>query len=530
MKYIVPYNDNPLITEYVYKPDSYKVIADRYAILSYSESLTFENVIEANYPKCYGLSESRILEETGITRVRRLSGLNLYGGGVCVGIIDDGVDISAKVLRRSDGTSKISYYYDQTNEIELSGDELNDEMLYEKTVRDKEKLVHGTMLASIICGEKSEGGFEGIAPDSEIIAVSLKPADKYLYEHYNINREAKAYSETDIIEAVDYVVKRAGEKPIVIVIPFETNLGTHDGSGYLEEYLDFINRQLHMAVITVAGNMAIARAHSENRIFNTENEVQIAEFPIYVGRNDTDTFINMILSQGTRPTVIVDSPTGERKQASGNGGRFEFLFEGTSFSIKIERYDYRSEKSVVYMKISGMSEGTWKISVTAENRNREIMISAYLPVTEFGTGEIEFLTPTVENTVTSPGNAVYTCTVGAYDGENGRIYPESGRGRKNGKPELCAPGVNVTAYNCIRGRMTGFTGTSVAAAVTAGASVLIMQWAAVLSDRKYITGTGLKRLLITGSRPVYEGTDSQWGFGILDVAGVFNAIRESGTD
>ncbi len=530
MKYIVPYNDNPTITEYVYKPDSYIVAAGRYAILNYGENLAFEDVIEANYPKCYGLSESNVLEETGINRVRRMSGLNLYGGGVCVAIIDDGVDIGTRILRKNDGTSKISYYYDQTEGRELSGNELNDEAVYGRFVRDKEKLVHGTMMASIICGEKSGNEFEGIAPDAEIIAVSLKLADESEYEHYNINRKAKAYSETDIIEAVDYAVRRAGEKPLVLVIPFETNLGTHDGSGYLEEYLDFINRQLHTAVITAAGNMAIARAHSENRIFNTENEIQTAEFPLYVNKRETDTFINMILSQGARPSVIVESPTGERKQVGGDGGRFSFLFEGTDFSIKTERYDYRSEKCIIYMRISGMAEGIWKISVTEESRNREVRISAYLPVTGFGTGGIEFLTPTVENTITSPGDAVFTCTVGAYDGENGRIYPESGRGRINGKPELCAPGVDVNAYNCVRERITGFTGTSVAAAVTAGTAVLIMQWAAVLSDRKYITGTGLKRLLITGSRPVSEGTDSQWGFGILDAEGVFNAIRDSGTD
>lgn len=530
MKYIVPYNDNPTITEYVYKPDSYRVVAERYAILNYRENLTFENVIEANYPKCYGLSESNVLEETGITGVRRISGLNLYGGGVCVAVIDDGVDIGTEILRKNDGTSKILYYYDQAEGREISGDELNNEEIYGRFIQNKEKLIHGTMMASIICGEKSGDEFEGIAPDAEIIAVSLKPADESEYEHYNINRDAKAYSETDIIEAVDYAVKRAGEKPLILVIPFETNLGAHDGSGYLEEYLDFINRQLHTAVITTAGNMAIARAHSENRIFNTEDEVRIAEFPVYVSKSKTDTFINMILSQGARPSVIVESPTGERKQATGSGGKLNFLFEGTSIYVKTERYDYRSEKCIIYMRISGMSEGTWKISVMDESRNREIRISAYLPVTGFVTGGIEFLIPTVENTITSPGDAAFTCTVGAYDGENGRIYPESGRGRINGKPELCAPGVDVNAYNCVRGRITRFTGTSVAAAVTAGAAVLIMQWAAVLSDRKYITGTGLKRLLITGSRPVREGVDSQWGFGVLDVEGVFNAIRESGTD
>lgn len=71
----------------------YKVASSHFAVL-YEEgnaytinSLSGVKVI----PHCYGLlSSGQVLESAGIARVRRQTGLNLYGQGVLVGFIDTG--------------------------------------------------------------------------------------------------------------------------------------------------------------------------------------------------------------------------------------------------------------------------------------------------------------------------------------------------------------------------------------------------------------------------------------------------------
>ncbi len=535
MQYIVTYNDNISLIEQVYNPDSYTVVGGRYVILNFSDDIPFIDVDESVYPKCYGLAESQPLEYIGVTELRNVSETDLYGNGVTVGIIDDGFDIFSPALRNADGSTKFEAYYDQTTQTVLGRSEINEILSSEENENeaaggifaDRENMLHGTMTSSIICSDVM-GEFGGIAPNVSVIGVSLRQAGQEMYEHYNISTEAKAYSETDIIEGIDYIVKTAGAAPLVLLLPFESSLGAHNGTEVLEEYGDWINRQLHCAVITTAGNQAIAKGHASGRLINSlEEGGEMQEVPVLVNEDRTDTFITVVMSEGTRPVLMVESPTGEIKRVNSRRDTVNFLFERSVFQIKISAYESRSGKCLIYIRANGLTKGIWKLYLQAENRGAEVTYNCYLPIDTFSDGKIEFLSPVSEQTVTAPGNALQVCTVGCYDGPSGRIYPPSGKRTVSVKPEFCAPGVDVNAYNAITRGLTAFTGTSVSAAVTAGAAALIMQWAAVENNGPYITGTGLKQLIITGCRPMSAYVpDSQWGYGALDVFGSFEAIRQ----
>ncbi|MGN0165195.1 MAG: S8 family serine peptidase [Lachnospiraceae bacterium] len=532
MRYIVTYNNNIALIEQVYKPDSYTIVGGKYVILYYDEPGSFLEINDASaYPKCYGPAQNDILEATGINTLRNVTGLNLYGNGVTVGIIDDGFDLQAGPLKNADGSSKFIWYYNQETRVDLNREEINRILKEEESFAafsDKENTEHGTAMASIICGEPDEQGFTGVAPNVSVIGYALRRAEPELYEYYNIDPSAKAYSEADILEGLDYITRKAGADPLIILMPFETNLGSHTGRGILEEYSDWICEQLHRAVFVPAGNQAISKAHTSGRIFNGNDETgELKEIPFLVNEDRVNTFINIVMSAGTKPVIMLESPTGELKRVSGINSRLNFVFEGSVIEVKINLYDSRSEKCMVYVRGNNLTKGIWKVYLQAENVGREVEYECYLPILSFSGGRLEFLSPVSENTVTSPGDARLASTVGSYDNITGKIYPPSGKDTLDVKPEYCAPGVDVSVYNTITGSILPASGTSISAAVAAGAGALTLQWAVVMENGPYITGAALKQFLITGCIPMSARVpEGQWGYGALNLYMSFESLRD----
>ena len=72
------------------------------------------------------------------------------------------------------------------------------------------------------------------------------------------------------------------------------------------------------------------------------------------------------------------------------------------------------------------------------------------------------------------------------------------------------------------------SGTSVSAAITAGASALVYQWAIVEGNAPVITGNRLRTVLIRGCNrdASKEYPNTQWGYGTLNLSQVFNLFRE----
>ena len=72
-------------------------------------------------------------------------------------------------------------------------------------------------------------------------------------------------------------------------------------------------------------------------------------------------------------------------------------------------------------------------------------------------------------------------------------------------------------------------GTSVAAAVTAGATALIMEWAVVDGNIPAMGGDLIKSLLISGCAREgnLEYPNIKWGYGKLDLLGTFTTIKET---
>lgn len=82
------------------------------------------------------------------------------------------------------------------------------------------------------------------------------------------------------------------------------------------------------------------------------------------------------------------------------------------------------------------------------------------------------------------------------------MYADSGRGYTVAgeiKPDFVAPAVNVYGPG-LRGNYVTYTGTSAAAAVTAGAVAQIMQWALVQQNDPVMSNAAIKNMLIRGAK------------------------------
>jgi hypothetical protein len=93
-------------------------------------------------------------------------------------------------------------------------------------------------------------------------------------------------------------------------------------------------------------------------------------------------------------------------------------------------------------------------------------------------------------------------------------------------PDLVAPGVDILGvYPTGYGSMSG---TSAAAAITAGACALMMQWGIVKGNDVSMSTHQIRAYLIRGCsrKQTISYPNPQWGYGALNLQQTFNLMRE----
>ena len=168
--------------------------------------------------------------------------------------------------------------------------------------------------------------------------------------------------------------------------------------------------------------------------------------------------------------------------------------------------------------------GTWRINMNFA-RTGLCNVDAWLPMNQFINGSVTFLSPSTASTVTVPGTAPLLICSGGYNTATGGIYENTGRGpntRNVIRPDLAAPAVDIL----------GSTGTSNAAAITAGAAALLLQWGIVQGNNQGLNTDQIRTYLTAGAeQPVsnletgLEGyPNSIWGYGKLNLYNTFRQI------
>ena len=164
-----------------------------------------------------------------------------------------------------------------------------------------------------------------------------------------------------------------------------------------------------------------------------------------------------------------------------------------------------------------LTSGIWKIHLHGR-RIREGNYNLWLPGGNVLNPVTGFYRPIAAETLTIPSTAAKVITVGAYDSRLNAYADFSGRGGSNlsfPKPDLVAPGVNITAPTP-GGAYTTVTGTSFSTPFVTGSAALLMEWGIIQRNDPFLWGEKVKAYLRRGAQPLpgfneYPNEAVGWG-------------------
>lgn len=384
------------------------------------------------------------LEGSGILAQQRPP-LELTGRRVVMAFIDTGISYENPVFRYSDGSSRILAIWDQTDQsgqspegflygTEYVREQIDRALELEdphSLVPEKDEIGHGTAVASVAAGSRLEEGslFTGAAPDCEIVAVKLRPAKQYLRDYYRIADKEPAYSTDDILLAVKYVQQFVIPlyRPIVICLGLGTSFGSHSGVSLFSEYLQRIARSVSQAVVIGGGNEGNTAGHFRGRL--TENQQQVE---LRVGEGVTGFTAEL---WGSKPSVFrlaVRSPGGEQlpevEFGLGSTVEYTFVYEKTRIQITDTANERNTGDQLMLIRFTAPSPGVWTFLIRGARVFPESIFDIWLAPQQFRSGELFFLVPDPDVTLTVPSYTTDAVTVTFYNSENGSFYYRSGRG------------------------------------------------------------------------------------------------------
>lgn len=548
--YIVEYNGDRQVLEEIYSNACLFFIDNRYAILyskkrsDYMES--FGNLAYNIFPKLLAPMDAAVGEAAYNTpsilsmingeNLDNESVLGLDGKDIVIGIVDTGIDILNEEFLNEYGRTRIKYAWDQSVNSS-SGDGYAGEFPFgtyyteeqlNRFVEEGNSVLrgednHGNYLASIAAGRNN-----GIAVNSDLVVVKLKKAKENLKELYGV-RQGEAYSEADIMLAIAYILQCSYRlrKTVSILIGFGTNSGSHTGSAALEAYINNIGILRGVCVSVAGGNEGSAGHHTDGDIEDNEQaviEINVPEKTAFTleiwGKAPGVYAIGMDIAGGE----IIDRipPRFDRSQI------IKPIFGGGTIYVDYFLVEGQSGDELILVRFFDTPRGLYRITLTATG-TVEKQYRAWLPVSSFVPEGLVFTNPVTWGTVTVPGTAVTPIVSGAYNYSDGSIYVNGSRGYTANsvvKPDLAAPGVNITGAGPYGTKVTG-SGSSISAACAVGAAALMQQWSRDRGLSPYINGNQIRQYLIRGAdrENIRRYPDRYYGFGTLNLRKTFESLR-----
>lgn len=548
--YIVEYNGDRQVLEEIYSNACLFFIDNRYAILyskkrsDYMES--FGNLAYNIFPKLLAPMDAAVGEAAYNTpsilsmingeNLDNESVLGLDGKDIVIGIVDTGIDILNEEFLNEYGRTRIKYAWDQSVNSS-SGDGYAGEFPFgtyyteeqlNRFVEEGNSVLrgednHGNYLASIAAGRNN-----GIAVNSDLVVVKLKKAKENLKELYGV-RQGEAYSEADIMLAIAYILQCSYRlrKTVSILIGFGTNSGSHTGSAALEAYINNIGILRGVCVSVAGGNEGSAGHHTDGDIEENEQaviEINVPEKTAFTleiwGKAPGVYAIGMDIAGGE----IIDRipPRFDRSQI------IKPIFGGGTIYVDYFLVEGQSGDELILVRFFDTPRGLYRITLTATG-TVEKQYRAWLPVSSFVPEGLVFTNPVTWGTVTVPGTAVAPIVSGAYNYSDGSIYVNGSRGYTANsvvKPDLAAPGVNITGAGPYGTKVTG-SGSSISAACAVGAAALMQQWSRDRGLSPYINGNQIRQYFIRGAdrENSRRYPDRYYGFGTLNLRKTFESLR-----
>lgn len=493
-------------------------------------------------PKLYLPQSLTALENAGILQVQSRSSLALTGENTLMGFLDSGIAYTHPAFLDSAGHTRIEALWDQT--ATAAKDEappfgygrlytgtdiqsaLESDMPY-SVVPSRDETGHGTAVAGIAAGsEDTDAAFRGAAPAARLAVVKLQQAKPYLLDQACLDPDTAIYAETDILCGISWLINlsRDLKLPLVICLSAQSWQGSHNGDTALERTVNYLSDSPGICFATGTGNEADQQHHEQ---VSSAQASSPAVTELLVG-NGTDRFSMELWAPPVFTfTLTIISPSGD--QISGLTPRLgslhlSFPLDETVIEINYETFRSESGNQLVYFRFLTPISGIWTLrtDLTASIRAN---LHLWLSPAETVRGDVHFLKSDPFTTAMSPANTPAVISVAAAQTGNTATISSSGRGYNfSGMqvPALAAPGESLLSPSYISGYQT-LTGSSCAAALTAGSAALVMEWGRKQEIARHLSTTDIRAFLLRGcSQPtgaVYPNAQS--GYGYLDLEASF---------
>ena len=289
------------------------------------------------------------------------------GNGVIVAVMDRGIDWQNNDFRNSDGSTRIAYIFDLTDDLGANAvgnhygmgtiytrSQIDSALINGTTLPTRDAVGHGTATAGNCCSNgrnSANGKYAGIAPQSTLIVVKLVSDGAPAYD--GEPAEAPFFQADRIPIAINFVREKATElgMPCVMILNIGSTGGPADGTSPLAKKIDSTVGPGKPGLIFVTGtgddggmpNHAggiIAAGGSTNILIQKGSTLPL-RFEMWY--QDTDRF-----------DVSIDTPTATYGPftAPANSsfdtrttGEFQYFHNGSTF--------YTNHKRVVYVDITG---------------------------------------------------------------------------------------------------------------------------------------------------------------------------------
>ena len=454
----------------------------------------------------------------------------LSGEGILVGVVDSGVDYFHPDFRNEDGSSRILKLWDQSipgnppegyiRGTEYMKDEMDEALALGETegrrlVPSRDFSRHGTAVLGIAAGNgRASGGVNrGIAYKSDLLVVKMGNA-----------RENSFPRTTELMEGIDYLVRQATQmgKPIAVNISFGNNYGSHRGDSLLETYISNAANVGRSVICVGTGNNGNDRIHAAGKLRQGQTEI------IEVGIGTYETTLNLQLwkAYADEIEIFIETPSGEKlPELSEKIGTQRYRAGETDLLIYYGKPGPFQVTQEIYFEFiptgTYLTSGIWKLYLRGR-RIKEGNYNLWLPGGNILNPMTGFYQPVASETLTIPSTAAKVITVGAYDSRLNAYADFSGRGGERlsyPKPDLVAPGVNITAP-VPGGGYANVTGTSFATPFVTGAAALMMEWGIVRRNDSFLWGEKVKAYLRRGAQPLpgfekYPNESVGWGEDVI---------------
>lgn len=415
----------------------------------------------------------------------------LSGTGICIGVIDSGIDIFHPAFLRNDQTNRVISYWNQSGEGNppahyrfgteyLSSDlQTLTDTSASAELRFFDRSGHGTGVASILAA---------LSPDADLIGVSTLP-----------NTAA-------FLCGIDYAVRTASalEKPLVLNLSYGNNYGDHQGNSLTENYLDALRENGKITIVTGMGNEGNTSRHCS---IHTNAPSNIG---IFLGNGLRTCNLQLWSTYEHSFRFRLIAPNGMKSSlfsSEQEGYFFEEVISNTQLHIQIGQPTPYNPNQEILISFSGsnLSSGSWQLEFYPIF-SAEYQIHAWLPVAASTTAVVEFEQPSTMLTLTIPASAQNVISVGAYDSRLFTIPPFSGQGNTQiQKPDLVAPGVSIRVA-VPGGGYIQRSGTSFSVPFVASAAANLMQWGITDGNDPFLYGERLKAYLRNGASPLPGNT------------------------